>query len=86
MGLLGAGAISQKLQELLTNFELNVIVMASRPERRTVSMEEVFRKAFVVSNHLPNRIDNQNVIREEHFLSMPERGGVHQYGTRCAGR
>ena len=70
VGLLGAGAISQKLQELLTNFELNVIVMASRPERRTVSMEEVFRKAFVVSNHLPNRIDNQNVIREEHFLSM----------------
>ena len=68
VGLLGAGAISQKLQELLTNFELNVIVMASRPERRTVSMEEVFRKAFVVSNHLPNRIDNQNVIREEHFL------------------
>ena len=70
VGLLGAGTISQKLQELLTNFELNVIVMASRPERRTVSMEEVFRKAFVVSNHLPNRIDNQNVIREEHFLSM----------------
>ncbi|HCG27274.1 MAG TPA: phosphoglycerate dehydrogenase [Lentisphaeria bacterium] len=70
VGLLGAGAISQKLQELLTNFELNVMVMASRPERRTVSMEEVFRRAFVVSNHLPNRIDNQNVIREEHFLSM----------------
>ncbi len=72
VALLGAGAISQKLQELLTNFELHVIVMASRPERRTVSMEEVFRKAFVVSNHLPNRIDNQNVIREDHFLSMRE--------------
>ncbi|MBP5532010.1 MAG: hypothetical protein J6Y54_08295, partial [Lentisphaeria bacterium] len=41
-----------------------------RRERRTVSLEEAFRTAYVVSNHLPNRDDNQKVIGEELFSSM----------------
>lgn len=70
VALIGAGAISQKVQELLKNFNLNVIVVPSRPERRTVSLEEVFKTAYVVSNHLPNREDNQKVITKEMFESM----------------
>ena len=70
VALIGAGAISQKVQELLKNFNLNVIVVPSRPERRTISLEEVFKTAYVVSNHLPNRDDNKNVITKEMFESM----------------
>ncbi len=70
VALIGAGAISQKVQEMLKMFHLNVIVIPSRPERRTVSLEEAFRKAYVVSNHLPNRDDNVKVLTKEMFASM----------------
>ena len=70
VALIGAGAISSKVQELLKNFNLNVVVVPSRPERRTISLEEVFRKAYVVSNHLPNREDNRKVLTKEMFASM----------------
>ncbi len=70
VALIGAGAISNKVQELLKNFNLKVVVVPSRPERRTVSLEEVFREAYVVSNHLPNREDNQKVLTREMFASM----------------
>lgn len=70
VALIGAGAISQKVQELLRNFNLNVVVVPSRPERRTVSLEEIFKTAYVISNHLPNRDDNKKVITKEMFESM----------------
>ncbi len=70
VALIGAGAISAKVQELLKAFHLNVIVIPSRPERRTVSLEEAFRTAYVVSNHLPNREDNRKVLTKELFASM----------------
>ncbi len=70
VALIGAGAISLKVQELLKPFHLNVIVIPSRPERRTVSLEEAFKTAYVVSNHLPNREDNAKVLTKEMFASM----------------
>ena len=70
VALLGAGAISQKVQELLKNFDLNVIVVPSRAERRQISLEEAFKTAYIVSNHLPNRDDNKKVITGEMFESM----------------
>ncbi len=70
VALIGAGAISQKVQEMLKMFHLNVIVIPSRPERRTVSLEEAFRTAYVVSNHLPNRDDNVKILTKEMFASM----------------
>lgn len=70
VALIGAGAISAKVQELLKAFHLNVIVIPSRPERRTVSLEEAFRTAYIVSNHLPNREDNRKVLTKELFVSM----------------
>ena len=70
VALIGAGAISSKLQEMLKILNLNVLVIPSRPERRTISLEEAFRTAYVVSNHLPNREDNQKVLTKELFASM----------------
>jgi len=70
VALIGAGAISQHLQELLKNFNVNVLVVNSRPEKRTVSLEEAFSKAYVVSNHLPNRDDNVGVLNGKLFASM----------------
>jgi phosphoglycerate dehydrogenase-like enzyme len=70
VALIGAGAIARKTEELLANYNVEVTVIPSRPERRTVSIEEAFKTAFVVSNHLPNRDDNRKVFTREHFLSM----------------
>ena len=70
VALIGAGAISTKVQELLKGYGLKVIVIPSRKERRTISLEEAFRTAYVVSNHLPNREDNQKVLTKEMFASM----------------
>ncbi len=70
VALIGAGAISSHIQELLKVFKLNVIVVPSRAERRTISLEEAFQKAFVVSNHLPNRNDNIGVLNGKLFSSM----------------
>ena len=70
VALLGAGEISTRLSRMLANFDLEVLTVPSRPERRTVPLEEAFRRAFVVSNHLPNREDNRKVLTRDMFLSM----------------
>lgn len=70
VALIGAGAISAHVQELLKSYHLNVVVVPSRKEKRTVSLEEVFRKALVISNHLPDRDDNVGVLNGEMFRSM----------------
>ena len=72
VALIGAGAISAKIQELLHSFHVNVIVVPSRKERRTVSLEEAFAAAQVVSNHLPDRDDNAGVLNGALFRSMRE--------------
>ena len=70
VALLGAGAISSRVRELLEPYRLNVIVVPSHPERRTVSLEEAFRTAYVISNHFPNREDNRKTLTREMFASM----------------
>lgn len=70
VALIGAGAISTLLKEKLEQHDLNVIVVPSRPERRTVSILEAFSKAFVISNHLPNRTDNIRCIGRAEFEAM----------------
>ncbi len=70
--LIGAGAISNRVEELLKNFDLNVIVVPSRKERRTISLEEAFATSQVVSNHLPDRTDNIGVLNKPLFESMPQ--------------
>ncbi|WP_368299783.1 hydroxyacid dehydrogenase [Kluyvera sichuanensis] len=70
VALIGAGAISQALQKLLTPFYLDVIVVPSRPEKRSLSLEEAFSHAWVISNHLPNREDNIGVLDGSLFRRM----------------
>ena len=70
VALLGDGAVATRLRRMLENFDLEVVMIPSHPEERTVSFEEAFRRAFVVSNHLPNRDDNKQVLTREMFLSM----------------
>ncbi|MBR7127346.1 MAG: hydroxyacid dehydrogenase [Lentisphaeria bacterium] len=70
IALIGAGAISTKIQELLKPYNINIIVVPSRKENRTVSLEEAFSKALIVSNHLPDRDDNIGVLDYELFASM----------------
>ncbi len=72
VALIGAGAIAAKTKELLEKYHINVTVIPSRAERRTVSLEEAFAKSFVVSNHLPDRKDNVGVLNGKLFASMRE--------------
>lgn len=70
VALLGAGEISTHLQKLLKNFNVEVIVVPSHPERRTVSLEEAFATCHVISNHFPDRSDNIGVFNKAMFASM----------------
>ena len=72
VALIGAGAIATLTKQMLERHKINVIVVPSRAEHRTVSLEEAFSKAFVVSNHLPNREDNIGVLNGKLFESMRE--------------
>ncbi|MBO7741799.1 MAG: hypothetical protein J6S21_04520, partial [Victivallales bacterium] len=70
VALIGDGAISRKLQQLLANFNLNILVVPSRKEDRGNLLEEAFRTAQVVSNHLPNRDDDTAVLDGKLFETM----------------
>lgn len=70
VALIGAGAISQTLTQLLSPFALEVITLPSRKENRTMTLEEAFETALVVSNHLPNRDDNKQILNGDLFRRM----------------
>lgn len=81
VALLGVGAISRHLLQLLSPFHLRVLAvsgyLASNPEEAEhlgidglVDIETAFREAYVVSNHLPDRRNNQGILKAGHFASM----------------
>ncbi len=70
VAIIGAGSISKKIQEFLSHHDLEVIVVPSRKEKRTVSLEEAFRTSFAVVNLLPDRDDNAGVLNGALFESM----------------
>lgn len=70
VALIGAGAISVKTKEFLEPFNFNIITVPSRKENRTVSLEEAFKQAYIISNHLPDRDDNKKVLNGKLFSSM----------------
>ncbi|UDQ98910.1 NAD(P)-dependent oxidoreductase [Lentisphaerota bacterium WC36G] len=70
--LLGDGAIAHRVMEMLQNcYKLDVTMVASREQVRKISFDQAFKEGYVISNHLPNREDNQKVFNEELFRSMP---------------
>ena len=72
VALIGDGAVAHCLMDRLATRNIKVTMIPSKPFERTVSLEEAFRTAFVVSNHLPDRDDNVASIGRAHFESMRE--------------
>jgi phosphoglycerate dehydrogenase-like enzyme len=78
VALIGAGQIGRRLIGLLKPFRLSILVVdpyLSEEDARNlgvtrVTLEEAFREAYVVSNHLPNLPDLQHVLDGELFASM----------------
>ena len=70
VSIVGNGSISQKLQDYLSHHDLEVIVVPSRKEKRTISLEEAFSTSFAVVNLLPDRDDNAGVFDGMLFSSM----------------
>lgn len=70
VALIGSGAISTLVRRMLQPYNLNILVVESLPEKRTVSIAEAFRRAYVVSNHLFNHETNYKVLTREMFASM----------------
>ena len=70
VALIGSGMISTLIKKMLKNYNVNVLTVHSLPEKRDISIEEAFQKAYVVSNHLFNAENNQKCLKKEHFLSM----------------
>jgi phosphoglycerate dehydrogenase-like enzyme len=80
VALIGAGQIGRKLIELLRPFQLKVLVVdpyltdegARDLGVKKVTLEEAFREAYVVSNHLPNLPDLQQILDKKLFAAMRE--------------
>lgn len=70
VALIGSGTISTLVKKMLANYNVNVLTVHSLPEKRDISIEEAFAKAYVISNHLFNAENNQKCLKKEHFLSM----------------
>lgn len=78
VGLIGIGMVGSKVCELLQGFELRVIVhdpylsdaRAKELGVEKVSLEELFRQAYVISNHLPNIPQTQKMLDGRLFASM----------------
>jgi phosphoglycerate dehydrogenase-like enzyme len=75
VGLLGLGKIGTRVRRLLAAYPVRVIAYDPflTPERataldvETVSMDEVFRRALVVSNHIPDIPGTREVLTAAQF-------------------
>ncbi len=78
VALIGAGQVGRKVIELLKPYHLEVLVVdpylpadqARQLGVGLVDLDEAFRRAFVVSNHLPNLPSLQRVLTGRHFAPM----------------
>ncbi len=78
VALLGAGMIGRHVIELLKPYELSIIVFdpflsdadAAALGVAKVTLEDAFKRGFVVSNHLANLPATEGMLQHEHFASM----------------
>lgn len=78
--LIGAGMIGQKVMEFLKPFSFDVLVVDPCKDdsffaQKSVvksSLEQAFREAYVVSNHLPNIPETVGMLDGKLFASMRE--------------
>ena len=75
IGLIGLGKIGTRLRQLLAGYPLKVIAhdpfltseRAAELDVESVSLDDVFRRAMVVSNHIPDLPKTRQVLTERHF-------------------
>ncbi len=83
IALIGVGEITRYLLMLLKPFNLKILAvsnhLAQHPEKaealgidEVVSIEDAFKRAYIVSNHLPNLDSNKNIINKKLLSSMRE--------------
>lgn len=78
VGIIGFGRIGRKVAELLSNNDINVIVndINILPEEciklgiENVSLEELFSRSDVISNHLPDISSTLNILNYDLFKKM----------------
>lgn len=78
IGLLGGGMISRRVIELLQKYDVQIMLCSkaapdSYYERYNIqqgSLEEIFSQCDIISNNLPNKDNNQNVLNYELFSRM----------------
>ncbi len=70
VAVLGHGTISKKLQEYLSHHEVEVIEVASRVAKRTISLEEAFSTCYAIVNLFPDVADNGGVYDRSLFSKM----------------
>ena len=80
VGLIGMGMIGKRLSALLKGFSFRVIAhdpflseeQATELGVESVSLEELFRRAYIVSNHIPDLPSTKNALGGRLFESMRE--------------
>ncbi len=78
IGLIGLGKIGTKLRHLLADYPLKVIAhdpfltseRAAELNVERVSLDDVFRRAMVVSNHIPDLPTTRRVLAARQFDSL----------------
>ncbi len=78
VGLIGCGMIGSLVAEMLRQFKLDVLVYDPylSPEKAAAlgatpcSLEKLFEKSAVVSNHLPNNAQTRGMLTYAHFSRM----------------
>ena len=93
VGSVSLGAIARQLLELLSPFDLNVLVHdpfltehdAAVPGVRLVSLETIFQRSDVVSLHTPVFPETVGMIAGQHFAVDEAGGDVHQHRARRIG-
>ncbi len=78
IGLIGLGYIGSLLRKKLRDYPLKVIAhdpfltreRAAELDVTPVSLEELFAKAYIVSNHIPDLENTRNVLDKKLFASM----------------
>jgi phosphoglycerate dehydrogenase-like enzyme len=82
VGIIGAGMIGSLVINMLKAYRLNVLVFdpflsderAAEMGVEKCSLEDLFERSFVVSNHLANNEQTQGMLRYDHFRRMRENG------------
>ena len=80
VGLIGLGKIGTRVRNLLADYPVEVIAYdpflsdgrAKELNVESVSLEELFERALIVSNHTPDLETTQGALTGDHFASMRE--------------